>query len=250
MGLRACSQGVLVMLEWIAGLILFAASFVHGMAGFAFALLAVPLLAFFWPLRFVVPLLALLGVVLNGVLFFFLRRHFLFRRVQSLLLGAIPGVWAGVKFLHRGPEDLLRLLLGLTLVFYGGWGLIRPRVSRGIKDSWGYFFGFLAGALGAALNTPGPPVVIYVTLKNWQKEEVKSTLQGYFLLLLVLIIGAHWWEGLLTGKVWGNFLFYIPITLLGLCLGHYLSTYISLQLYLRLLYALLILAGFLNLAKS
>ncbi len=237
------------MLELITGLVLFTAAFVHGIAGFAFALLAVPLLAFFWPLRFVVPLLAFLGAVLNGILLFFLRRHFYFRRIQSLLLGALPGVWVGVEFLQKAPEDLLRLLLGFTLVLYGSWGLMRPKVSGGIKDYWGYFFGFLAGALGAALNTPGPPVVIYVTLKGWPKEEVKSTLQGYFLLLLVLIIGAHWWEGLLTGKVWGSFWLYVPVTLLGLYLGHYWSKYMSLTLYLRLLYALLILAGFLNLAK-
>ncbi len=237
------------MFDPLTGLILFTAALVHGLAGFAFALLAVPLLAFFCPLRFVVPLLALLGALLNGTLLFCLRRHFALRRIVSLLLGAVPGVWVGVKFLNQAPEGLLRVLLGALLVGYGLWGLVRPKVHVRLSDSWGYFFGFLAGALGAALNTPGPPVVIYVTLKGWSKEEVKSTLQGYFLLLLVLIIGAHWWEGLLTPKVWRSFSFYAPLTLLGLFSGHWLSRFLSLKLYLRLLYALLVLAGLLNLIK-
>ena len=65
----------------------------------------------------------------------------------------------------------------------------------------GFFFGLLAGALGAAINTSGLPVVIYVSLKVWTKDEVKSIAQGFFLMTLVLILGAYTAEGLITGAV-------------------------------------------------
>ncbi len=232
-----------------AALILFLAALVHGLAGFAFALLAVPLLSFLWPLLEIVPLMALLGLVLNGLLLLSLRRHFQWKRILSLLIGAALGVPSGALFLAKAPEEALRLLLGLTLVIYGLWGLLNPRPHLVLSDLWGLLFGFLAGALGAALNTPGPPVVIYVTLKGWKKEEVKSTLQGFFFLLLILIITSHFWEGLITFSTWKKFFLFAPVTVLGLFLGHRLYFRLSLKLYLRLLHAILILAGILTLVE-
>lgn len=122
---------------FLAAAILFFAALVHGLVGFAFALLAVPLLSFLWPLKSIVPLMALLGAVLNGLLFLSLRRHFEPRRVLSLFLGAIPGVVVGVFFLNRAPEGILRTVLGLTLIIYGFWGLLHPRPKMILGEKWG-----------------------------------------------------------------------------------------------------------------
>jgi len=223
------------------------ASFVHGLAGFAFALLAVPLLSLVWPLKKIVPLMALLGGTINGLLLLSLRRHFYGRRILTLFLGAIPGVGLGATLLSRAPEEGLRFILAVVLVGYGIWGLLNPTPRIRLGDRWGYFFGFLAGALGAALNTPGPPVVVYVTLKGWSKDEVKSALQGYFFILALLVIAAHFWEGLLNFQILGLYFKYLPPVLLGLFLGHLFYYRLSFKVYLRTLYAILILAGLLTL---
>ena len=232
-----------------AGIIVFGAAFVHGLVGFAFALLAVPLLSFLWPLREIVPLMALLGGVLNGLLLFSLRRHFHIERIKSLFVGAIPGVVCGSLFLSHAPEEILRWVLGITLISYGFYGLFRPHPKIILSEKWGYFFGFLAGALGAALNTPGPPVVVYVTLKGWPKDEVKSTLQGYFLVLLLLVISSHVLEGLVTILTIQRFFKLAPLVILGLFLGHKIYYFLSAEHYLRLLYLLLIIAGFFSLGR-
>ena len=233
---------------WV-GAIVWGAAFIHGLVGFAFALLAVPLLSFFWPLKDIVPLMALLGAVLNGLLFLSLRKYFFFSRIKGLLLGAIPGVVCGTVFLSQAPEVFLKGLLGLTLIIYGVYGLLKPQPRFVLSDKWGYFFGFWAGMLGAALNTPGPPVVVYVTLKNWSKNEVKSTLQGYFLLLILLVICAHTWEGLITIVTLKNFLKLVPLVVFGLFLGHKIYYFLNTKSYLRLLYLMLIIAGFLCLGR-
>ena len=41
----------------------------------------------------------------------------------------------------------------------------------------GVCVGLASGVLGGALNEAGPPVVIYLTLKQWPKDDVKATLQ-------------------------------------------------------------------------
>lgn len=49
----------------LEALILFFSAFVHGLAGFAFALLAVPLLSLIRPLSEIVPVIALWGFTMN-----------------------------------------------------------------------------------------------------------------------------------------------------------------------------------------
>ncbi len=231
----------------LEGLILLFAAFVHGLVGFAFALLAVPLLSFLLSLKLVVPLMALFGTTINALLLLSLWRYFELRRIFSLLVGAFPGVVAGAYFLAKAPESWLKGLLGVILISYGLWGLINPRPKIRLGDRWGYLFGFLAGALGAALMTSGPPVVIYVTLKGWEKNEIKSTLQGYFLVLGILVILSHLSRGLLTSMVGFSYFKFLPLVLIGLFLGHRVYQSLSLGWYLRFLYGLLILAGVLAL---
>ena len=48
--------------------------------------------------------------------------------------------------------------------------------------------GVLSGVLGGALNEAGPPVVIYLTLKHWPKDDVKATLQVYCTRTLTLTL--------------------------------------------------------------
>ncbi len=229
----------------LASIVLFLAAFIHGLAGFAFALFAVPLLSLFWPLKEVVPLMALLGFIVNAVLLASLKKYFQVYRVFSLSVGAIPGVIIGAIFLSKAPEIQLKIILGITLIGYGSWGLINLRPKIILSEKWGYIFGFLAGALGAALNTPGPPVVVYVTLKGWPKDEVKSTLQGYFLILLVGIIMAHLSKGLITRQTFIRFLEFCPAVLIGIFLGHSLYHRLTIGVYFRILYLLLILTGLL-----
>ncbi|AEH45169.1 protein of unknown function DUF81 [Thermodesulfatator indicus DSM 15286] len=226
--------------------VIFLAAFIYGVAGFAFALLAVPLLSFAWPLKHIVPLVALLATSLNGLMLFKLRKSFAFKRVMPLLLGGLPGVLVGAYFLRHYDNAFLRVILGLVLVLYGLWGLKNPKRPFIIGDNWGYLFGFLAGFLGGALNTPGPPVIIYLTLKDWGKDEIKSTLQGFFFLLAIFVIFSHWRMGLITPEILKNYLIAFPVILIGLFSGHRLYGRLSLKVYQKILYGLLVIMGLLS----
>ncbi|WP_022852980.1 sulfite exporter TauE/SafE family protein [Thermodesulfatator atlanticus] len=230
----------------LIGIILFLAAFIHGVAGFAFALFAVPLLSFCWPLKKVVPLIALLATTLNGIMLFKLRHAFQFKRVFRLLAGGIPGVVLGAYFLAHFPNQFVRVLLGVVLVAYGLWGLKNPRPALVLNESWGYLFGFMAGFLGGALNTPGPPVVVYVTLQHWQKDEIKSTIQGFFFLLAGFVIFSHWRLGILNLEVLKHYVLFLPVVLTGMFLGHRFYFRLSLKAYYRILYLILILVGVLS----
>ncbi|WP_456430980.1 sulfite exporter TauE/SafE family protein [Thermosulfuriphilus sp.] len=239
----------LIKIDWLIPLWLFLGAFVHGLAGFGFALVAVPLLAFAYPLKAVVPLVAINGLIINLLLFYTLRGHFRLKMISPLLWGALPGIFIGVRALKQVPENPLRALLALILTAYGLFGLFSPQLRLCLRPSWGYLFGLMAGALGAALNTPGPPVVIYISLLALTKEEIKVALQGFFSILAVVIVGLYLAGGLITPFVIKWFLFSLPGVLLGLFGGHRLYGHLSETGYRRLIYFLLIALGLLVLAK-
>ncbi len=234
----------------LEALILFMAAFVHGLAGFAFALLAVPLLSLVNPLTEVVPLVALFGFTMNAIMLWLMRKSFRLRPVAGLLAGAIPGVFLGARALGLFPERLLRLILCFTVSGYALWEIFSPG-SRKIRLSpaWGPIFGLAAGFLGGMLNTPGPPVVIYVSLLRLEKDALKSALQGVFLVMVGFMILAHGLYGHLGPSTFRLYGVYLPVVLCGMALGQMLYLRLGERSYHRVIHLFLLasaLAAFLK----
>ena len=72
-------------------------------------------------------------------------------------------------------------MLGLVLVAFGLYNIIRPKLPTPGSEKLSYVFGFVAGILGGAYNTNGPPAVIYGALRDWSPESYRATLQEYFI---------------------------------------------------------------------
>ncbi len=228
----------------LEAVILFLSAFVHGLAGFAFALLAVPLLSLQAPLREIVPLVALFGFTMNALMLWWMRRSFRLRPVAGLILGAVPGVFLGARALGLFPEKLLRFLLFLAVALYVGWENLSPGGRRlRLSPAWGPVFGFLAGLLGGMLNTPGPPVVIYVSLLRMDKDHLKSALQGTFLSIVACMVLAHGLFGYLHPQILRRYVLYLPVVLGGMVLGQLIYFRLGERSYHRLIHLFLFLSA-------
>src|SRR6266481_2734540 len=93
--------------------------------------------------------------------------------------------------LHYAPESLVKSVLGLVLVGYGVYNLLTPRAPYLQHEKYAFPFGFIAGILGGAYNTSGPPVVIYGTLRRWSPEYFRATMQCYFFFTYLATIAGH-----------------------------------------------------------
>ena len=67
---------------------------------------------------------------------------------------------------------------------------------------WAYPAGFIAGCLGGAYNTAGPPVIVYGSLRQWPKEEFRAVLQAFFFVNAVFTVASHTIARHLTTTVW------------------------------------------------
>ena len=224
-------------------IILFIGSMVQGLAGFGFALTVMPILSLVMPMTELVPLVALSGTTINLVLFLFLRGNFSLKRIIPLVIGAVPGIPVGVLLLTRVSESTIKYLLAAILVTYSILSLSGLLKTRGLSAPWGYFFGFLSGILGGSINSNGPPVIIYTSLKKWSGDEIKATLQSFFLASGIMIVTSHLAGGLLTVEIAKKWLVALPVLLGGIYTGMYFYSRINLIFFQRMvLFMLLILA--------
>lgn len=203
----------------IAAVILLAA-FTQGVTGFGSGLVAMALIPLFLPLRDAVPIVALLSLATNSSIMFQMRHHIERRKVLPMVLGALIGVPIGVYALKTLDAGLLKLVLGSILVgyvIYAFTGGDRRRWTVG--DWWGLPAGTLGGVLGGAFNTSGPPVIVYVTLKDWDKDAIKASLQVFFVSISLTAIPAH----ILAGNIHTKHLpmagVALPTLLLGVWVG-------------------------------
>eukprot|EP00964_Phaeocystis_antarctica_P143482 scaffold109054_cov63-Phaeocystis_antarctica.AAC.2 len=107
----------------------------------------------------------------------------------------------------------------------------------------GVAVGLASGVLGGALNEAGPPVVIYLTLKQWPKDDVKATLQVYFTLVSLAVVTMMACRGILQPR----HLYYdatgLPAAVLGASAGVCLYRRIDQELFGRILVAAMLVGG-------
>jgi uncharacterized membrane protein YfcA len=106
-----------------------------------------------------------------------------------------------------------------------------------------------AGCLGGAISASGPPVIIYTSLQPWNKDQIKVTLQGFFVISGIVVVIFQAIGGLVTGMVLWYFLAALPLLLLGTWVGSFLYGRIREETYRSILLILMGLLGLLMLLK-
>ncbi len=232
-------------------LIVFASTLVRTVFGFGNALVAMPLLAMTGlGMKTVTPLVALISLVLGIVILAMDWKKVDVRSAWRLLLATVPGIPLGTMFLKGDYEKLGELFLALIIIGFSSYSLCKPKLIE-IKAEWpAYPFGFIAGILGGAYNSNGPPAVIYGTLRRWAPEEFRATLQGYFLPSSVIIVAGHGMGGLWSADVGKYFLLSLPVTLFTIWFGNRMQRLIPPGHFDKWIHATLILVGILLLIKT
>jgi uncharacterized membrane protein YfcA len=227
----------------LVSFVILVAVFVQSLVGFGSAMVAMALLGAGLGLAVASPLVALMSLTLEiGIL---ARRAAALNlgAVWRVIAGALAGVPLGMLALRRVPEHVLLPLLGLVIAgyaLYGLWGRPLPPLRH---PAWGYGAGLLAGLLGGAYNTSGPPVIVYGDCRRWTPPEFKSNLQAFFLVADALVVLGHAASGNLTASTLTSYALALPAILLGLGLGLRLERRLAPAAFRRLALLLLLALG-------
>jgi len=208
-------------------LILALASFVSGLGGFAFSAVASVLLWILPPLT-VVPLLLALSVISQAFSMFLLREHLTFpaaTRQETLpfLLGGLVGVPVGSYVLAHLSPRLVTEFLGASLCIFALSILLLRDMPRLTMQGWrpAVAVGALGGMVGGFSAFPSSVPLIYLSLRQLPKQQLRGLLQPYIIAMQLLSIAVLAWHDstVFGAEFWTRLLACLPVVLIGSRLG-------------------------------
>ena len=227
---------VTALILFVAGA--FAAAFVTGLAGFAFAILAAAAWLHFLPPSQATALIVAYGLIVQGVSVWKLRRAILWPRLLPFLIG-------GVLLLRWASPATLRIGVGAILVLFSLYNLMRPQLGSAARA--GRFadgaVGVVNGALGGATGLAGIAAVVWCSTRGWPPPEQRAVFQPSG--VAVFAMTAAWLGGanMIGADTLRLFLIGLPALALGTWLGLKLFAKLYDQAFRRVVLVLLLLSG-------
>ncbi|MGB0560588.1 MAG: sulfite exporter TauE/SafE family protein [Spirulinaceae cyanobacterium] len=204
-------------------LIVFGANLVQSTFGFGSGLIAMPLLTLVLGLPTATPLMGLLGATIATCVVLGSWQQITWSAVWRLAIATAVGIPCGVLLLKVAPASLVIRALGIFLLGFSGYRLLQWQLPPLAAPYWPYLCGFIAGILGGAYNTNGPPIVLYGTAQGWPPQRFRATLMGYFWPSGVLTAASHGLAGLWQGPILHLYAYCLPVALIALTLGQWLN---------------------------
>jgi uncharacterized membrane protein YfcA len=226
-----------------APLIVAAANIVFSISGFGLTLIAIPLLAHLYPIKFVIPMIVLLDVVASLRQATKLRGGVYKEELIPLLPFMLAGMVAGAFLLVRLPAEILLLALGVFVLVYG----LYYALSRGTGFRLARWtvapIGVFAGTTSAVFGVGAPLYIMYLTGRGATPDHIRATMPVIFSFTTVGRIILFAVAGLFTAEILLTAAALAPMMLLGLYVGNRLHVNLSRDTMIRIIGGLLVLSG-------
>ena len=164
---------------------------------------------------------------------------------RVLILGGIPGVFAGAAFITNTNDDVLRFLIGAISLGFVLWSMF-PKAAvatRRFSAKVGYGAGFASGFTSFVSHAGGPPAAMYLLGQRFDKTTYHATAIVVFWAINALKAIPYGFLGFFTLETLTLDLYMIPFALIGVYLGVKAHHMVSDRVFFGLTYLLLAGAG-------
>ncbi len=238
-----------IALLWLGSSVLLA-SVIRAMTGWAFSIIAVPMLSLVFPPGEAVVLNILLALVATLKNVPGMRGQISGRIFLPLFFSGLVGTPVGYWLHTVVGEAGLRLGMGLlVLTLSAVMLLITPR-ARALTLPALAMAGLASGVLGGAVGIAGPPVVLLFVLTATDMGQARATLALGLLTVCLLAACTYWFGGHITPHVLLLFALALPVVLLGDTLGNRLFAHYGGHAARRVSVALTCGVGLLSIARG
>jgi uncharacterized protein len=234
-------------MDLLAGaLVVAAASFLGGVTGFGYSLVATPLLLLLgFPLPFVVTANLAVACVTRFSVAYRFRAEARPGRAAGLIAGSVPGLWLGAVVLTTVDVSTIKLGAGLVVMAAAVllWRAVKAPPPRELPGAT-VAAGFAGGFLGAATSLNGVAPVLLLARDKAAPRSVLADLALYFVasnaigLAILLVEG-----GLETDALYPAFFLWLPGSLLGNWAGTAIGPTLPEAAFRRLTLAIVFVAG-------
>ena len=181
----------------VVAVAIFAAAFTQVIAGFGFALLAMPIMTLAVPVEQAVVVSTLVGMVSTSWMGWHLRAAVDRPIAKRLTLSAFVGMPLGLWILNVVSDSTLRLTLGIAVLIATALLVRRINLAH-VGPTLDVGLGFISGVLNTSLSTNGPPLVFDLQARQLQPHEFRATISAVFAMSNVVGLSLFIADGKVT----------------------------------------------------
>ncbi len=208
-------------------LIITIAFLIRGIAGFGSGLIAIPLLALMFPLSIVVPVVGLLDYIAASSHGMKHRRSISWSTIVPLLPFTLIGIILALYLFKTVDAHLLRKGLGVFILLFAFYTLFVK--TQGLQGSkyWAIPAGLCGGFISALFGTGGPFYVLYLRIRQLDKQIFRATAAAIFLIDGSSRIVGYFASGFYSMETLILVGVSLPMMALGLYIGEHIHTSLS-----------------------
>jgi uncharacterized protein len=222
----------------------FVGGFVSGFSGFAMGLVVSGVwLHIITPIQ-TATLIAGYGLLTQGHGIFKLRHALRWQNVWPLTLGSAIGIPIGVMLLTYTNPAYVRFGVGVLLVLYTAYALLRPAFKpMKIGAATDILIGIANGLLGGLTGLGGVISTISCQMRGWPKDMQRAVFQPVLFAAFVIILISMSFAGAVTTETLKLYGLGVPFMVAGLWAGFELYGKIDDELFRKAVLTLLLFSG-------
>ncbi|EOP27716.1 MULTISPECIES: sulfite exporter TauE/SafE family protein [Bacillus] len=221
--------------------IILVASVLQASTGFGFSIMATPFLLMLFLPQEAIQINIILSLIISISLIWKIRMDIDFILLKRFIFGSIVGVPFGILLFISININTFKLAISILLLLLTLLLLCNFKVrSTPFRD---FVVGGLSGLLTTSIGMPGPPLLLYFTGTDTEKEKLRATTLAFYLFIYFISLLT---QILFTGTditIWKSSFYAIPIVFLGLFIGQIIFKWLNQQVFKIFTYILLSCTG-------
>lgn len=228
--------------------IILVASVLQASTGFGFSIMATPFLLMLFLPQEAIQINIILSLIISISLIWKIRMDIDFILLKRFIFGSIVGVPFGILLFISININTFKLAISILLLLLTLLLLCNFKVrSTPFRD---FVVGGLSGLLTTSIGMPGPPLLLYFTGTDTEKEKLRATTLAFYLFIYFISLLT---QILFTGTditIWKSSFYAIPIVFLGLFIGQIIFKWLNQLIFKIFTYILLSCTGIYLLIES
>ncbi|HEQ3529341.1 sulfite exporter TauE/SafE family protein [Bacillus cereus] len=221
--------------------IILVASILQASTGFGFSIMATPFLLMLFLPQEAIQINIILSLIISISLIWKIRMDVDFVLLKRFIFGSIVGVPFGILIFISVNINTFKLAVSILLLLLTF--LLICNVTVRSTQSRDFIVGGLSGLLTTSIGMPGPPLLLYFTGTDTEKEKLRATTLAFYLFIYFISLVT---QILFTGTnktIWESSFYAIPIVFLGLFIGQMIFKWLNQRIFKIFTYILLSCTG-------
>jgi uncharacterized protein len=228
--------------------IILTASVLQTSTGFGFSILATPFLLLLFEPGEAIQINLVLSLLISLALIRKVRKDIDFGILKRFVIGSAFGLPIGMFIFLLIDINKLKLAISFIILALTILLMLKFRMQQGKKRDLAV--GGISGVLTTSIGMPGPPLLLYFSGTDTQKEKLRGTTLAFYLFIYLVSLAVQVIFAGTNKTVWISSTLALPLVFIGLYLGQLLFKRINQQIFRIFTYIILLFTGVYLLIES